>query len=159
MTILDILKDITPTVIAIVAVGTLGWNTYTYQKDRQAARKDLIMQRRREALFRALHVVDHIYSNTKFDGTAAPASPHSWPIQDARDSMNEILMYCSEPEKTLESFFRAIGLFTLGKGKPPTFGVPMLNNFRNEVARELELPQIDYSKFETPWIAGLAGAK
>ena len=45
--------------------------------DSRAARKHEIIQRRRQYLFTALEVIDHVYSNIPLRGKL-PTNPHKW---------------------------------------------------------------------------------
>ena len=127
--------------------------------DRRAERKSEILRERRAALFEALEVVDLVDANTHFENQ--PTLPRKkWDITRARNAMNQILVYCEKPERTVTAFYNAIGLYVPDYGEQPrSYGTHDLNAFRNEVARELKQPAIDYLRFKTPWIFSLEGGE
>jgi len=74
-----------------------------------------------------------------------------------RDADNQMRVYCRFPE-TLTSFRTALGLYNRAIQKPPGIDVEALDQFRGEVARELDLPKPVGSNKDIAWIESLAGA-
>jgi hypothetical protein len=77
----------------------------------------------------------------------------------ARDAMNGMLVYCEKPEQTLQTFKRALGLHNPTNERPPGIDVASLDQFRREVARELELEFPYQGDPNIVWISTLAGGK
>jgi hypothetical protein len=123
--------------------------------DRAAQRNATVLARRRDALFAALRVVDHVYANEPLDGV--PSHPHSWNLQLARGAWKSILVYCDKPDQTLEAFKRAIGLHNPSVERPPGVDLMYLDKFRLKVARELELSTSYQGDPHHTWIGSLAG--
>jgi hypothetical protein len=142
---------------AFVALGALIWSVLLYQKTVQSQIHADLIQHRREALFAALQVIDHVYSNEPILKNGKAPNPHDWPIQSARDADNMMRIYCSDPQ-TREFFIKALGLYNPDKGQPTGISIKSLDDFRLQVARELELPPPVRNE-DMAWIVSLTGAK
>jgi len=147
-----------PTIIAIVAICSLFATIWMFHRGRKDAIKHQIMQNRKEALFGALEVIDHVYANSKFGGEP-PVGPHAWDIQLARDSVNKMIVYCKAPKTTIELFNKAIGLHNPEVETAPEFSPKDLEEFRAQVCRELEMPELTYKDESCVWISTLPGGK
>jgi hypothetical protein len=141
----------------VVSSLTLIATLYFHYLDRGAAINDRLVEHRRAALFDALKVIDHVYSNEPIGREGRPPSPHNWDIQVARDADNQMRVYCRFPE-TLTSFRTALGLYNRANQKPPGINIEALDQFRGQVARELDLPTPVGSNRDLAWIESLAGA-
>ncbi|MFI5180315.1 MAG: hypothetical protein ACHQPI_02870 [Thermoanaerobaculia bacterium] len=117
-----------------------------------------LLEQRRDALFTALEVIDHVYANTGFD-SLPPANPHKWPIAQARKAMNGMLVYCEDPSPVIDHFRRAIGLYNPSTEAAPRGEVKQLNAFRDDVCRELGLPPLKSCDPNFTWIYSLAGGE
>ena len=126
--------------------------------DRREARKTDLLNHRRQALFMALEVIDHVYDNEPLSDQP-PRHPHSWDLQKARSAMNGILVYCDDPKRTMTPFKAALGLHDPSKEAPPGVDVSALNGFRVEVARELGLSTPYQGDPNFVWIQDLAGGE
>ena len=122
----------------IASSAALIVTLYFHHLDRNAA-IDRLVEHRRAALFDALKVIDHVYSNEPIGRDGRAPGPHNWDIQLARDADNQMRVYCQFPE-TLTSFRTALGLHNLTQ-KPPGINLEALDHFRMQVARELDLPR------------------
>jgi hypothetical protein len=136
-----------------IAVQAIGY--FLVSRDKH---KDEVMQHRRKALISALEVIDHVYANSSFNQTP-PTNPHEWNISLARNAMNEIIIYCKDPNRVLAAFSKATGLHNPQAQTTPTFGPKALAQFRDVVCEELELSPIQYADSNLVWIASLPGAK
>jgi hypothetical protein len=96
-----------------------------------------VLQRRQQALFDALRVVDYYNASVSFAGYPALARS-KWDIRLARDAMNSMLIYCAKPETTVKVWLNAIQMHHVGDPVRPVTGAS-INDFRKEVARELGL--------------------
>ena len=144
-------------VAVIVSSGALIATLYFHHLDRNAAISDRLLEHRRAALFDALKVIDHVYSNEPIGRDGRAPSPHNWDIQLARDADNQMRVYCQFPE-TLTSFRTALGLYNPAIQKPPGINLEALDHFRMQVARELDLPgPVGFDK-DAAWIDSLTGA-
>jgi hypothetical protein len=141
---------------ALVALGALVWSVLQYQRTTRSQIHADLIQHRREALFAALQVIDHVYANEPIMNGKAP-NPHEWPIQSARDADNMMRIYYSDPQ-TRMSFINAVGLHDPTLGKPPGLSIRALNDFRLQVAKELGLPP-PVNDEKLAWIVTLTGAK
>jgi len=130
---------------------------YFHYLDRNVAISDRLVEHRRAALFDALKVIDHVFSNEPIGRDGRAPNPHAWDIQLARDADNQMRVYCRYPE-TLTSFRTALGLYNRATQKPPGISVEALDHFREQVARELDLPQPVGSDKDAAWIESLTGA-
>jgi hypothetical protein len=126
--------------------------------DSRGKRNSEIMQRRRDALFAALQVADHVYANMSWDGKPPP-NPHSWDMALAHTAVNEMMLYCKRPDKAIPAFFRAIGIYNPQTQVRPRWGPEDLAKFRSVVSEELGLGKLKYDDPNTTWIGSLAGAK
>lgn len=138
--------------IAIIVNIVMGY------VDHREAREKTLLDHRREALFTALQVIDHVYANESLDGKS-PVHPHSWDLQLARNAMNGILVYCEKPDRTFNAFTKALGLYNPSKQKPPGIDISSLDQFRIEVARELHLSSEYKGNPELTWINNLPGGE
>jgi len=137
----------------IVAVSGF-WLHYANQSGQ---RKHEILQERKIALFDALKVIDLVYANEPLTGQA-PLNPKEWDIELARDAMNKMIIYCRNPQRTVGTFRKAIGLHNLSvAGSSPGVNLESLEEFRKQVARELKLPEVTFTDPNMVWIASLAG--
>ena len=125
--------------------------------EEQSQQKHEILQERKDALFNALKVIDLVYSNEPLTGQA-PLNPKDWDIELARDAMNKMIIYCQNPQKTVGTFRKAIGLYdpTIS-GQSPGVDLKSLEEFRKNIARELNLPEVTFTDPNMVWIASLAG--
>jgi heme exporter protein D len=137
---------------------TLAFSLYLSWAERQAAREQVLMEHRRQALFDALEVVDHVYANEALGGRPA-SNPHKWDIQLARRAMNGIIVYCDNPERLLDALKRSIGLHNPSAGEKPR-GVDLgaLDQLRAEVGRELRQRSPYKGDPNATWISTLSGA-
>ena len=142
----------------ICAILTIIFQVGGYFWAARDKRKEDLMQHRRQALFAALAVVDHVYANVEMGGRP-PSSPHQWDISSARDAMNGIIIYCNDPNKVLTAFSKAIGLHNPDTQPPVAFGPNELAVFRNVVCDELEVSHIEYTDTNLVWIYALPGSK
>jgi hypothetical protein len=152
---LPIIKDLAPWIGFLVAVALPYWQ-------RRTAAHDELLKNRRHAVMAALEVIDHVHANTKFDlpQGIAEAPPDKWKLGDARRAMNEMLVYCADPERTVGIFMKAIGIWDpQTRAKPENIRTQDLNAFRDEVSTELELGKTRFAESELLWIYNLAGAE
>jgi hypothetical protein len=140
--------------VALTLIVNTGLNAWQSHQD-NAQR---LLEHRREALFSALEVIDHVYANLSFDNKP-PVNPHKWPIAQARAAMNGILVYCDDPGTTVASFERAIGLHNPEIEPTPVIRAGYIDEFRHEVARELALPVPSSGQSMRSWIATLPGGE
>lgn len=126
--------------------------------DKKAQRLHVRMEHRRGALLSALQVIDHVYANTQFNGQpGAKFSPHTWPIAQARDAMNGMIVFCENPARVVAAFSRAIGLHNPTAGAAPPFGPTDLDAFRRVVCEELKVTAPNYANSNVIWINTLPG--
>jgi hypothetical protein len=117
------------------------------------------LQERKSALFDALKVIDFVYANEPLTGQA-PLNPKEWDIQLARDAMNKMIIYYQNPQRTVETFSKAIGIYNPSVNKKPQgVDIKSLEAFRKEIARELNLPEVTFTDPNMVWIASLAGTR
>jgi len=121
-------------------------------------RSEELMSHRRAALISVLQVVDNVYSNVSMNGHP-PSSPHQWEASLARDAMNNIIIYCKDPNRVLYAFGKAVGLHNPETQKPTEFGPKGLAELRDVICQELELKPIHYESPDVVWIYRLPGAK
>ena len=126
--------------------------------DSGGKRKQEVMQHRKEALFLGLQVIDHAYANTKWDDKPA-SNPHEWDITLARDAMNKMIIYCKDPQKTLQAFSQAVGLYNPVSQTRPRYNPGLLHEFRRRVCEELEIKKTNYTNAENIWIYTMTGAR
>ena len=148
-----------PVIAAVLAATITGAFGFYFKYLETSERiKHEILSERKKALFDALTVIDLVYANSEFDGKT-PLARKQWDIQLARDAYNKMLIYCSNPERTIKAFHNAIGLYNHGLEKPRGFSAASINEFRREVARELELSDSLYLDPNRAWIGVLPGTK
>lgn len=147
-----------PWIAFTAAILTLLCNIYLNISDRNKEREYLILENRRITLFKALKVIDNVYANSDFTGMPKSVRKE-WDISEARDVMNGILVYCEDPNKTINSFMKAIGLHNPNIESPPIYNMGMINDFRHDVIRELKLPTIIWADSNQTWIFSLPGTK
>ena len=140
----------------MAAVGALLATSYFQYSARQNEIKHELMEHRRKTLFQALEVIDNVYSNEPL-ANGKPSNPHNWNIQLARDADNQMRIYCKYPE-TVRLFRSAVGLHNPNIEKSPGISLEALDDFRIQVAKELELPAPVGLDRNAIWISGLAGA-
>jgi len=136
--------------VSVVAQVTLWF------LDKKAQRLHLRMEQRRAALLSALQVIDHVYANAKFNGQPA-ANPHTWPIAQAREAMNGMIVFCENPSRAVAAFSRAIGLHNPAASAAPRFGPGDLDAFRRVVCEELKVAAPTYADSNVSWIKTLPG--
>ena len=139
--------------VILALIATVGMQVW----DRQQQREHEILAKREEALLQALHVIDNVYANSHFSGL--PQLPRrEWDIDEARDAMNKILIYCEDPNKTMGAFLRCVGRDPIAR-QPAPYNVGMIQGFREEVARELHLPKVTWHDPECTWFVVLPGTR
>jgi len=144
----------TAAIVAATVMGIAGFGLhYLEQKEK---REYEILQERKQAVFDALHVIDLVYSNESLNGKE-PLNPQKWDIALARNAVNKMLIYCKNPQKTVNVFFKAVGLYNPNIESPPGISLKYLDEFRKEAARELGLPELKFVDPNKTWIASLAG--
>lgn len=145
-------------VAVLCALLTIAVQVAGYLMAARDKRKEEVMQHRRKALISALEVVDHVYANVTFN-QMPPTNPHQWDTSLARSSMNEIIIYCKDPNRVLAAFSKAIGLHNPQTQTSSTFGPVALAEFRDVICDELEVSPIRYADSNLVWIYSLPGAK
>jgi hypothetical protein len=148
---------ITSAVAIVSLAATIAVQLVLRFLDKRAERKQVILQFRREALHKALGVIDHVYANTAF-GDLAPANPHVWDITEAREAWNMMILYCANPRRATDAFAAAIGLVSDTGPQSRTFGPADLVRFREVVAKELETPGDSSVDPALVWITKLSGS-
>ena len=145
-------------VAAIVSSALVAWSGFRlHHLEQETQRKHEILQERKSALFDALKVIDLVYANEPLTGQA-PLNAKEWDIELARDAMNRMIIYCQNPQRTVGTFRRAIGLYDPSvSGQPPGVDLRSLEAFRKDIARELSLPEVTFTDPNMVWIASLAG--
>lgn len=132
--------------------------TIAFGLEKVAKRKHEIMEHRKQALLLALEVVDHVLANSKM-GDLPPSNPHEWDIGKARTAMNQMIIYCHDPKRTLAAFNAAIGTHNPSVGeKVRLFGPKQLDEFRQVICKELQLRNSNYTDDVNTWIYSLPGA-
>jgi hypothetical protein len=144
--------QITAMVAVIALIGSIYFQSATAKNQINHA----LLEHRQKALFEALQVIDNVYSNEPLENGKAP-NPHTWDIQLARDADNQMRIYCKYPETRL-AFISALNLHNAQDAKSPGINLRALDEFRGQVAKELELPKPVASDDNLIWIAHLAGA-
>ena len=142
-------------IMAAIVVAVSGFVLHFL--DRRAQRKHEILQERKEALFDALQVIDLVYAHEPLLGKE-PLNPKEWDISLARNTMNKMLIYCENPQRTVQAFYKAIGLYNPHVNRSsPGVDLKYLDEFRKEVAHELNLPEPGFVDPNKAWIYSLAG--
>jgi hypothetical protein len=140
---------------ALVSVGALlGTIEYQYYTRQVQIKSDLV-EHRRQALFAALEVIDNVFGNEPLTG-GKPPYPHKWDIKLAHDADNQMRIYCKYPE-TLSLFRKTLALHNPDT-KSPGVDLQALDDFRLQVAKELDLPKPIPPDRNAIWIYGLSGA-
>ena len=153
----DWTSNIPPWLAVLVTCATLVSTVWLHSQDQVIIAHDRLLEHRREALFSALKVIDTVYSNEKWNGKP-PVHPINVDIQSARDAYNQMLLYCQYPE-TLTTFRKALGVWNPQEDKSPSHpSIEGLDDFRAQVAKELDLPPIQRNSKYT-WINNLDGAE
>jgi type II secretory pathway pseudopilin PulG len=147
---------IAATVAIIGTAATAILQVIFWRLDQREKRQQEIMQHRKEALLSALQVIDHVYANTAWNARPA-TNPHRWDITLARDAMNKMIIYCKNPDRTVEAFSKAVGLHNPDTQSPGTYSPTDLQQFRNIICDELELSPTNYANKEALWISKLPG--
>lgn len=151
-------SHVTSYVALAISVLSLFATSYWNYRTLQIPVENDVRQKRQEALLKALRVIDHVYSNENLDPLKGPANPHPWDIQEARDAMNGMIIYCEDSKATLDTFKLTIGLYNPSIEKPKGINLKYLNAFRRQVARELNRGEISFDDSIAVWIAHLAGS-
>jgi hypothetical protein len=146
-----------PWIATMVTAATLIVTILFHYQDAKAARHDILLEHRRDALFSALRVIDFVYANMDFYGKP-PAHPVDWDVQLARDADNKMRIYRRYPEP-IEAFRKALGEHNPfeDQSKPTPPDVRYLDEFRKQAAKELELPEPIGLDPKLSWISSLAG--
>ena len=142
---------------AFVALLTLCSTVLFHFLDQSQAGHEKLLEHRREALFSALRIIDYVFSNQSFNGLP-PLHPREVDLQSARDAENQMRIYCEDPQ-TVASFRRAPGLYNPSVEKPKGVNIEALDQFRKQIAKELELGKPIGTDPDMTWIANLDGAK
>jgi hypothetical protein len=142
-------------ITSIVAIFALAATVALQIKTQHDQINKDLLEHRRKCLFEALQVIDHVYSNEPIQNGKAP-NPHKWDIQLAHDADNELRIYCKYPE-TVRMFRTAIGLYNPTVQKAPGISLKALDDFRRQVAKELDLPEPVGQDENAAWIGWLSG--
>jgi hypothetical protein len=142
---------------AFAAVAALAITVRLQHEANNNNNHERLLEHRRTALMLALQAIDHEYSNERWDN-GDPPDPHSWNIQLARDADNQIRIYCSDPQ-THVLFLQALNVYDPTTEKPKVISTTPLDEFRKQIARELELPEPSTAEPNRAWISHLSGAK
>ena len=132
----------------------LGLLMFVLEQD--AKRKFEILQERKVALFDALHVADLVYANMCFNNKK-PLNPKEWDIYLARSAINKMLIYCKDPQKTVSTFYKVLGVYNPDIETPNNIRVADLDEFRKQVAYELDTSEFIASNSTYTWIYSLPG--
>lgn len=96
---------------AILAASLTGVSGFVlHYKEAKEKRNYEIMIERKQALFDVLQVIDLVYANEPL-GRTPPLNPKEWDISIARNATNKMLIYCENPQRTVEAFYKAVGLY------------------------------------------------
>ncbi len=128
------------------------------QSDLKLSAERELLQQRKEALLSALEVIDYVYANENFGDIKKPLK-HPWPIQKARDAMNKMIIYCEDPKTTVVMFREVVGMYNPLMEKPKATRRYDIQDFRRQVARELHLPEVNFSDPNYIWISHMPGAQ
>ena len=148
-------------VAAIVTIISLYQQSAFHSEEREFVTQQDLRQERKRALFDALRVIDHVYANTPFvtGKDTMKVHPDSFSMVDARDMFNRLAIYCKYPQQTIDTFYYAIGVGGT-HGGPSFYTAGNIQAFRRQVARELDLPIMQFSdSFDRYWLSYLRGAK
>jgi len=167
MPVQDMASNLTPQITAALIAGIVAATTAIASialqiifriLDTKGKKKQAILEKRQEALLLALEVIDHVYANTSFNGMPK-SNTHEWDISTARSAMNQMILYCENPKRTVEAFAKAIGLHNPDTQTPPQYGPRHLAEFRVTVCEELGLPVPNHVDRDVVWIFELAGSQ
>jgi hypothetical protein len=153
----QVISALTPIVTALAAIGALAVTVGLQYKANKDNNHEKLLEHRRTALMLALQAIDHEYSNERWDN-GDPPDPHPWNIQLARDADNQIRIYCGDPQ-THVLFLRALNVYNPATETPKVINTTPLDEFRKQIARELELPEPSTAEPNRAWISHLSGAK
>ena len=120
--------------------------------NRRDKRKEYELERRRQALEKALKVIDHFFLNLTWGKEPAP-NKHEWFLSDVHDSINGMFIYCKNPGRGIKIFYDAL-LITNPTESPAT----ALGEFRRYVCDELGKTQPEYRDSDYVWITRVQGA-
>ncbi len=148
---------ITSAVAIVSLAATVAMQLILHFLDKRAERKQELMQLRRQALHKALSVIDHVYANVEFAGLPR-AKPHQWDIAEAWEAWNMMILYCANPRAATDAFAAAIGLISDMTLTPRSFGPADLMRFREVVATELGTPGAASVDPALVWITRLPGS-
>lgn len=140
-------------ILSTAATAIVGIVMHRIEKKDE--RESEIHRMRQEALLMALEVIDHVYANTSFGGKS-PSNPHNWDISLARTAMNKMIVYCDDPDGTVNAFLNAMGVLNPDEQESPaTYGPRDLAKFRKIVCLELGLRETGFEDPSRTWIATL----
>jgi len=125
-----------PTLLAII---TLLVTIMIFVWEGERKRHFEILEQRKEAIFDALLVIDHVYDNTLINDESY--TPIEWDIQRARTAVNKLLIYSENPKKTVSAFYDALGVHNPQFEDAPVYDASFINEFRKQAARELEISE------------------
>jgi hypothetical protein len=154
--VISALTPIAQAITALAAIAALAVTVWLQYKANNDNNHEKLLEHRRAALMSALQAIDHEYSNERWDNNDPP-DPHPWNIQLARDADNQIRIYCSDPQ-THVLFLRALNVYNPATETPKVINTTALDEFRKQIARELELPEPS-AEANRAWISHLSGAK
>jgi hypothetical protein len=159
----NLAPQITAALIAGIVAATMAVASIVLQivfriLDAKGKKQQAILEKRQETLLLALEVIDHVYANTPFNG-APKGNAHEWDISTARTAMNQMILYCENPKRTVEAFSKAIGLHNPDTQTPPQYGPRQLAEFRVIVCEELGLPVPNHFDRDVVWIFELPGSR
>jgi hypothetical protein len=142
---------------AFTAIAALAITVWLQSKTKSDDNHEKLLEHRRTALMLALQAIDHEYSNERWDN-GDPCDPHPWNIQLAHDADNQIRIYCGDPQ-THVLFLNALNVHNPATERPKVITTTALDEFRKQIARELELPEPSTAEPNRAWICHLSGAK
>jgi hypothetical protein len=148
-------------VAALVTSYSLYQQSSFHSQDREFVTQQDLRQERKKALFDVLQTIDRVYANTPFvtGKDTMKVHPESFAMADARDMFNRLAIYCKYPQQTIDTFYYAIGASGVHSG-PAYYSAGNIQAFRRQVARELDLPIMQFSdSFDRYWLSNLRGAK
>lgn len=145
-------------IIGSATVYSVRFGVHIFKLEQEAKRNYEILQERKAALFDALHVVDLVYANERLNNMD-PLNPKEWDINLARNAMNKMLIYCKDPNNMVTAFNNAVGLYNPDKEAVPGIKLESLDEFRKQIACELNLPKFEANNPDKIWIYSLTGTK
>ena len=154
---LTVLGALITAFVALTAVCiTAGLQVFMWLSAKQGTKTQEILEYRRNALFSALQVIDHVYANTEWNGKEM-SDAHEWDIKEARNAINKMIVYCKDPDRTVGAFMNAIGVHNPDIEPPGMYSPQLLSEFRHIVCMELELPKTNFIDDKRIWLAQLPG--